>query len=207
MTTTSLLTFLGASVALTLAPGPDNLLVLSLGLTRGRREAVLTAWGMCSGISVHTMAAALGVTALFQASPLAFRCVQIAGAGYLLVLAWKALRERRSLGQDGDPTTRLPGAALFRRGFAMNVLNPKVGLFFLAFLPQFTDPGAGPVGLQMVGLGAVFMVQALILFTLIGVAAGRVGERLLANPLVAPVLRGVAAAVMGGLGLRLLLAA
>ncbi len=175
--------YLAACMLLTVAPGPDNVLVVSLGLSRGRRPAVLAAWGMVSGVLVHTTAAALGISAALAASPLAFKAVQYAGAGYLTYLAWRILRERGSgAGRSGARDTaagRAPtGAwALYRRGFLMNVLNPKVALFFLAFLPQFARADAiWPVWSQMILLGLVFMAQAFVIFTCFGLFAGALGE-------------------------------
>jgi len=201
----SLLLFLGASMALTLAPGPDNIFVVTTGITRGRRAAIITALGMVSGISVHTLAAAAGISAIFYSSTLAFRTVKFAGAAYLLFLAWKALRERGPLGSPAAQTSRLSGGALYRRGLLMNVLNPKVALFFLAFLPQFTTPAETSLGLQMVWLGALFMLQAAILFTAIGYFSGRLGEFFLGRPRVARGFSWVAASIFASLGVRLAL--
>jgi threonine/homoserine/homoserine lactone efflux protein len=133
MTLTTLLYFLGASIALSLAPGPDNIFVLTQGIARGRKAAIVTALGMCSGVSVHTTAAAFGISALFYSSLFAFNVIKYAGAAYLLYLAYRTLRERSAirLAKADDR----PVAALFKRGFIMNVLNPKVAMFFLAFLP------------------------------------------------------------------------
>ena len=175
--------YLAACVLLTVAPGPDNILVVTLGLSRGRRPAVLAAWGMATGVLVHTTAAALGLSAALAASPLAFKAVQYAGAGYLTYLAWRILRERGDAhdrgGRHGSAADRAPiGAwALYRRGFLMNVLNPKVALFFLAFLPQFARADAiWPVWSQMILLGLVFMAQAFVIFTCFGLFAGALGE-------------------------------
>src|SRR5512136_1627213 len=130
MTSSTLLCFLGASVALTIAPGPDNIFVLTQGIARGRKTAVITALGMCSGISVHTTAAAFGISAIFYSSAVAFNIVKYPGAAYLLFLAYRNLRERSSVRfARGDSE---PLGALFKRGFIMNVLNPKVAMFFLA---------------------------------------------------------------------------
>lgn len=175
--------YLAACVLLTLAPGPDNILVVSLGLSRGRRPAVLAAWGMVSGVLVHTAAAALGISAVLAASPLAFRVVQYAGALYLTYLAWRILRERGGGPQAAADHAPVGNWALFRRGFLMNVLNPKVALFFLAFLPQFVRHGAPwPVWLQMVVLGLVFMAQAFVIFTCFGLFAGVLGEAITRRP-------------------------
>src|SRR5512138_3099040 len=124
MSLSTLLCFLGASMALTIAPGPDNIFVVTQGIARGRRAAIITALGMCSGISVHTTAAALGISALFYSSMLVFNLVKYAGALYLFYLAVKTVRHRSAIALPSGE--ELPSVALFRRGFIMNVLNPKV---------------------------------------------------------------------------------
>jgi len=202
---TTLLCFLGASVALTVAPGPDNLFVVTQGLARGRRAAIVTALGMCSGISVHTLAAAAGASALFYSSALAFQTVKYVGAAYLLYLACRALGERGGSAPSGA-VAGPSGVALFRRGFLMNVLNPKVALFFLAFLPQFIMPQDGSVGGQMLLLGLLFMLQAVIIFTFIGYFSGSVGRRFLGRPGVARAFAWLSAGVFAALGVRLALA-
>ena len=206
MTLSTLLLFLGASMALTIVPGPDNILVVTQGVARGRRAAVVTAWGMCSGITVHTLAAAAGISALFYSSAVAFRVVKYAGALYLLYLAWKMLRERDALTISVTGAGFAPSlSALYRRGFIMNVLNPKVALFFLAFLPQFTVREAGNVPLQMALLGFVFMAQALVIFTLIGLFSGTVGVWLRQRPGAGCYLTRLAGGIFALLGLRLAL--
>jgi threonine/homoserine/homoserine lactone efflux protein len=185
MPTDLLMPYLAACILLTVAPGPDNILVVSLGLSRGRRPAILAAWGMVSGVLVHTTAAALGISAVLAASPAAFRAVQFAGAGYLTFLAWRILRESRGGLGAARSADRAPVAswALYRRGFLMNVLNPKVALFFLAFLPQFVrSESAWPVWMQMIALGLAFMAQAFVIFTGFGLFAGLVGEALARRP-------------------------
>lgn len=205
MTLPILLAFLGASMALTIAPGPDNIFVITQGISRGRRAAIVTALGMCSGVSVHTLAAAAGVSALFYASAVAFTLVKYAGAGYLLYLAVKAVTERTAFTAAGGGGAAT-GPAMFRRGFIMNVLNPKVALFFLAFLPQFTTPQAGSVGLQMVALGLIFMLQAVVIFTAIGFFSGTVGEQVLRRPKIARGFAWLSAGIFAALGIRLALA-
>lgn len=205
VTPATLLWFLGASMALTVAPGPDNIFVLTQGLSRGRKAALLTAWGMISGITVHTAAAAAGVSAVFYSSALAFQAVKCAGAAWLLWLAWKAVRERRPL--EGGPGADAPSdLAWFRRGFIMNVLNPKVALFFLAFLPQFTSREAGRLWLQMAALGLVFMAQAFVIFSAIALFSGSVGGALLRRPRVAKVFSWLSAGIFAALGVKLALA-
>lgn len=200
----TLLYFLGASVALTLAPGPDNIFVLTQGISRGRRPAIVTALGMCSGISIHTTAAAFGISALFYSSLLAFTVVKYAGAAYLLYLAYRALTER-SVVTLGTPDVR-SDLTLFKRGFVMNVLNPKVAMFFLAFLPQFVLPASGHLPLQMLLLGLIFMLQAVIIFCLIGYFSGSIGAFILARPKLARQFDRLTAGVFASLGIRLALA-
>ncbi|BDV41676.1 LysE family translocator [Geotalea uraniireducens] len=204
MTASTLCYFLGASVALTLAPGPDNIFVVTQGIARGRRPAIVTALGMCSGISVHTTAAAFGISAVFYSSVLAFNAVKFAGAAYLLFLAYKILRERSAVRLA--TVDERSAAALFKRGFIMNVLNPKVALFFLAFLPQFITPASGHLPLQMLLLGFIFMVQAVVIFTTIGYFAGSIGRFILARPRVAKFFDWLTAGVFASLGIRLALA-
>lgn len=202
MTTTTLLLFLGASMALTISPGPDNIFVITQGISRGRKAAVITAWGMCSGVTVHTLAAAAGISALFYSSATVFTLVKSAGAAYLLYLAFMAVKEQKTSFEKKSEEG--PGAfALFKRGFIMNVLNPKVALFFLAFLPQFTVKGSGSMGLQMIALGLIFMTQAVIIFTLIGFFSGSVGEYVIARPKIARYFSWLSAGIFASLGIKL----
>jgi len=205
MTASTLFYFLGASVALTIAPGPDNTFVVAQGISRGRKAAIVTALGMCSGVSVHTTAAALGISALLYSSAAAFQVLKFAGAGYLLFLAWKSLKEERILlpsSVSGERSSRL----LFRRGFVMNVINPKVALFFLAFLPQFVSPGSGTAAAQMFILGLLFMAQAVVVFSVIGWLSGSIGDAVVKRPRSARWFGRLSAVVFASLGIRLALA-
>lgn len=199
--------FLVASVALTLAPGPDNLFILSQGITRGRRDALRTAWGMCSGNAVHTLAAAVGLSAAIRSSEMAFFALRMAGAVYLLYLAWQTIREIRSPVVVSEVKSAGPAAPSsshwFRRGVAMNLLNPKVILFYLAFLPQFADPDAGSLALQLTRLGLVFTAQCFLVFSAIAWFAGTIGVRLARHPRYTRILRGVSAAIFIVLAARL----
>lgn len=199
---TDILYFLGASILLTLAPGPDNTFVIAQGLSRGRKAAVITALGMCSGVSVHTTAAALGVSALLYSSAFAFAILKYAGAAYLLYLAYKAIKEHQiRLAQSDKAPGRL--GLLFRRGFIMNVLNPKVALFFLAFLPQFVSPDGVCAPLQMMLFGLIFMVQAVFIFSAIGFLSGSLGDVILKRPAISKYFAWLTASVFASLGLRL----
>lgn len=205
MTAATLLYFLGASVALTVAPGPDNTFIVAQGISRGRKAAIVTALGMCSGVSVHTTAAAFGISALLYSSATAFQVLKFAGAAYLLYLAWKSLKERQILLPQGGADGR-SSWLLFRRGFLMNVINPKVALFFLAFLPQFVSPGSDGAAVQMFILGLIFMAQAVAVFSVIGWLSGSVGAIILKRPRIARWFGWLTAGVFASLGIRLALA-
>jgi threonine/homoserine/homoserine lactone efflux protein len=200
-----LLVFIGASVVVTLAPGPDILFLITVASARGHDEGQFTAFGLIAGNFVHTAAAVLGLSAILIASETAFRAVAFAGASYLLYLAWDAVRG--GPGGGTGPAPSLTRWALFRRGLAMNVLNPKVALFFLAFLPQFVDPTLDwPVAAQMGLLGVIFTAQVMLVFSAVAYVAGTmgaaVGTRL--SPTTRQRLRWAAAAVYVALAARLL---
>jgi threonine/homoserine/homoserine lactone efflux protein len=176
-----LIYFIAASAALTFLPGPDILFVLTQSISQGKMAGVATATGLCTGILIHTSAAALGISALIYKSALAFEIVEYAGAAYLLYLAWQALRESGEL-VSSTPVRETDTFALYRRGIFMNVLNPKVALFFLAFLPQFVNIESGNVPMQMIFLGIVFLTQAWLIFSAISVFAGTIGEKAVQRP-------------------------
>lgn len=168
-----LLIFATASLLLAIAPGPDNIFVLTQSAMHGPRAGVLITLGLCTGLFVHIAAVAFGVAALLQASAAAFTTLKLLGAAWLLYLAWQAFRaEQTSL--PADRTDLRGGRTLYLRGIIMNVSNPKVAIFFLAFLPQFVDPKRGPVFAQVVLLGLVFMLAALLVFCGIAWATGHV---------------------------------
>ncbi|THF63804.1 LysE family translocator [Pseudothauera nasutitermitis] len=176
-----LLLFTAASLALAISPGPDNLFVLAQSALHGRRAGLLVTLGLCTGLFAHIGAVALGVSALLKTSALAFTVLKAVGAAYLLYLAWQAFRAGAS-GSTGADATPRPGWALYGRGIVMNVTNPKVAIFFLAFLPQFADPARGSVAVQIVLLGLAFLLSALLVFSLIATGAGYLGERLQRSP-------------------------
>ena len=169
------LVFFAASALLALAPGPDNLFVLTLSALHGRKAGLLVTLGLCTGLIGHTVAVALGIAALFQASAIAFTMLKIAGACYLLYLAWGAFRASASQ-MEAKPGVLPSGWQLYRRGILMNLTNPKVSIFFLAFLPQFADPARGRLTLQLIVLGGIFMLAALFVFSGIAALAGALGS-------------------------------
>ncbi|MCA0170946.1 LysE family translocator [Bacillus sp. RAR_GA_16] len=181
MDLTLILSFLGAAVLLTIMPGPDNLFVLAQSITQNKKAGIATSLGLCSGLLVHISAAAIGISALLYQSSFAFTIVKLIGAGYLLFMAYEALKERNNTStlQEQPSRTYL---ALYRKGIFMNILNPKVSLFFLALLPQFINHGAASPTLQMLLLGFIFIIQALMIFFLISLYAGKLAKYITGNP-------------------------
>lgn len=170
-----LLTFFATSLLLAIAPGPDNIFVLTHSALYGVRVGLVITLGLATGLCVHTTAVALGVAALFQTSPVAFGLLKWAGAAYLLYLAWLSFRAGALLthATDGGKAA-FPGyGSLYRRGIVMNVTNPKVTLFFLAFLPQFCDPQSGGVAGQVLTLGALFILATILVFFSVAALGGR----------------------------------
>jgi len=170
-----LLFFIAASAALAIAPGPDNIFVLTQSAIHGRKAGILVTLGLCTGLIVHISAAALGVAAIFKTSTVAFTVLKVVGAAYLLYLAWQAFRAGDAQIAAASETTT-SAKALYLRGILMNVTNPKVAIFFLAFLPQFADSSRGAVSMQMIVLGAVFMMTAFIIFCGIAWASSLIGS-------------------------------
>lgn len=155
--------FFVTAIVMGLAPGPDNIFVLTQSALYGFRAGIVTTLGLMTGLFGHTAAVALGVAALFQTSEMAFMVLKCAGAAYLLYLAWLSFRSGASRAWLEQST--FPGYwALYRRGVIMNITNPKVTLFFLAFLPQFAKPELGNVPLQIVTLGLLFQLATLAVF-------------------------------------------
>jgi threonine/homoserine/homoserine lactone efflux protein len=201
---TSLALFMTATLALNLAPGPDMLYVSTRSLTQGRRAGVISALGIGAGTVVHTVAIASGLAALLHALPLAYEIVRFAGAAYLIWLGVQALRGK-SGAASGTPLDRASEWATFRQGAITNLLNPKVALFFLAFLPQFVDPAGGSVALQIVVLGCLFNTSGTIVNIAVAYLAASAGRWLGTRGHVERIFRWLTASVFIGLGLRLAL--
>lgn len=200
----ALLPFAVASILLDLAPGPDNVFVLTQSAAYGRRAGILVTLGLCTGLIVHTTLVALGVAALIRATPAAYTALKTVGAAYLLYLAWGAFRISSS-GLSGAGVVGLTPWRYYRRGIIMNVTNPKVSVFFLAFLPQFADPARGPLAPQIFHLGGVFIVLVVIIFGGIAILAGTLGNLLMRSVRTQVILNRVVGVVFVGLALRLLL--
>ena len=200
----SLITFVTASTLLGLAPGPDNLFVLTQSALYGRKAGWLIVLGLCTGLIVHTSAVALGVAAVLAASTFAFTVLKVLGAAYLLYLAWQAFRAE-PVSVAGHSASTLSGRRLYGRGILMNLTNPKVLVFFLAFLPQFAEPQQGAVAPQILLLGVLFIGVTLIVFGGIALVAGWLGEWLARSPHMQQWLNRLAGMVLAALALNLVL--
>jgi threonine/homoserine/homoserine lactone efflux protein len=194
--------FVLLSVGVILAPGPDILYVISKGVAQGRATAVVAATGFVSGLSVHTAFAATGLSALLLASAAAFIVVKIAGAAYLVYLGFRAWW---SSGLISVPVSgiRYSHRRIFTQAFFMNVLNPKVAVFFLAFLPQFIQRDRGQVAGQFLVLGVCFALLAWIIFSLAGTFSSLVGGWINTRPAVARFLDRLVGSIFIALGVRL----
>lgn len=196
--------FFGASVMLALAPGPDNVFVLTQSAMNGRVAGLFVTLGLCTGLLFHTTAVALGVAAVFQTSELAFTLLKFAGAGYLLYLAYKAFRAGSSKieGERAEASLK----SLYLRGLIMNITNPKVAIFFLAFLPQFAKPEFGPLIPQLLILGAVMALSTILVFGSVAIGAGSLGDWLKARPSAQIWINRAAGLVFVGLAAKLITA-
>jgi len=199
----TLAVFMAAGLALNLTPGPDMLYVAARSTSEGRRAGIVSALGIGAGTFVHIAALALGLSALLAAVPLLYDVVRLAGAAYLVWLGARALL-RPAAAPDAAPPPPAPLAVIFRQGVLTNVLNPKVALFFLAFLPQFVDPARGSAAAQIVALGLLFDTSGTTVNVLVALAASRAGG-VLRRGRAARVLHRVTGGVFLLLGARLAL--
>ena len=193
-----LLAFLPAALALNLTPGADMLFCLAQGTRGGARPALAASAGISVGALVHVTVAGLGLGALVATYPLAFDAIRYAGVAYLLWLAWRTLAT--PLGVGDRPAVR--PARAFRDGLIVNLTNPKVILFILAFVPQFIDP-TRPVLAQFLVFGGVISIGGFVVNGAVGVFAGGIGRRMARDPRIERVLRWVSATIFGALALRL----
>ncbi len=184
--------YLAAVLLVVISPGPDNVLAVSRGLSQGRLAGALSSVGAGLGIMVHTVAAAFGLALVLQTSPVAFWVVKAVGAAYLVWLGYKAITARNLI--SFVPAERQTLKRVFATGLLSNVLNPKPGLFVVAFIPQFTNPARGSVPMQMLVYGAIFALLTAIIFAVLASFAARLSAWLSRRP-------GVVAAVNVGAGL------
>ena len=196
--------FLLASALLTIAPGPDIVYVLTRGITQGPRAGFAAALGFATGCVLHTLLAALGIAALIRSSELAFDLVRYAGAAYLVWIGVQALTHRSSFSIEGGGGARAL-TTIYRQSVIGNALNPKVTLFFLSFLPQFVNASAGHVGWQMALLGAIFMVQTVVIFGAVALFSGWIGAWIARKPAIGTRLNVFAGLTFIALGIRVAL--
>ncbi|MGO8949341.1 MAG: LysE family translocator [Ktedonobacterales bacterium] len=199
----NLLLFASIIVVLALTPGPDVIYITTRGMAQGRRAALLSTAGICIGYLVYTLLAALGVSAVLQASALAFDIVRYAGALYLGYLGIRSLLSKAGPLTPGE-VTAVPPRRIFRQGILTSLLNPKGILVFAALLPQFVNSHLGSVPLQVTALGLTFTLICLCVYGGYAYLSGSLGDKLATRPLFNSVLKYLTGSVLIGLGVRLL---
>lgn len=200
----TLIMFLTASTLLAFSPGPDNIFVLTQSIVYGRAAGLKITLGLCTGLVVHTTIVSLGVSVIFQTSLIAFNALKYLGALYLLYLSYKAFKASSSK-LDTNEKEKLTSWQLYRRGIIMNVTNPKVSIFFMAFLPQFTDASSGSITLQLIILGSLFMLDTLVVFGAISQLSGIIGKWISKSEKGEKILNRVAGTVFVSLAIKLIL--
>jgi threonine/homoserine/homoserine lactone efflux protein len=198
----SLLLFLAAGLALNVTPGPDMLYVAARGASEGRSAGIVSALGIGAGTLVHIALVAAGLAALLTAVPVAYLVVKLGGAAYLIYLGIRALLTK-STNDAAAPLQPASLGAIFRQGVITNVLNPKVALFFLAFLPQFVDPTRGNPALQVVALGLLFNTTGTLVNLAVAIGSSRAAARLRGPSRAGSLLQRLTGAIFIALGLRL----
>ncbi len=218
------LEFLITALIVVLVPGTGVVYTVAVGLGRGRQASVAAAFGCTLGIIPAILASVIGLAALMHTSALVFQAVKYAGVAYLLYLAWQTLKDSGPIdlgseagaaenGRQGNAAVTGPRArsrsgslpAIARTGFLINILNPKLTVFFLAFLPQFVAPSAANPAMDMLMLGGVFMVMTFAVFVIYGLFAALVGDRVLRSERVMTWMRRTIAATFAGFGVKLAL--
>ena len=198
--------FLTASILLTISPGPDIIYVLVQGMTNGKKYGIVTALGLVSGIIIHTSLVAFGISAIIKQSETLFLVIRLFGAGYLLYLAYRVYKSESDIKVGLENTdSRKDLISLYKRGFLMNVLNPKVAIFFLAFFPGFLWEPAGNTVIQFYILGFLFMLQALLIFSTVAILAGKISKYLSQHPRSGIVFKWVQITVFIGIGVFILI--
>ena len=195
--------FFSTSILLALAPGPDNIFVLTQSTIRGRLAGWIITLGLCTGLIGHTLIVATGIAVIFQVSLIAFTILKLSGSAYLLYLAFLAFRASvTTVNLSSNGITSL--FQLYRRGIIMNVTNPKISIFFLSFLPQFADPNRGSIMLQILSLGLVFIISAMLVFGMISIIAGFLGNRLQRSSMGQIIMNRIAGTVYATLAIKLI---
>lgn len=198
----TLLTFFTASILLALAPGPDNIFVLIQSIYQGKKSGLMVVLGLCTGLIFHTLAVAFGVAVIFQTSQFAFTILKFAGVCYLLYLAWKIFNAKDEKISTNN-TDKIDSKKLYFRGIIMNITNPKVSIFFLAFLPQFTNPDFGNVSYQTLILGLIFIIATIIVFSSIAILSGSISKILNESKHTQNILNKLVSFIFVGLAIKL----
>lgn len=199
------LEFILASVLLTLMPGPDILFVITQSVTQGKKSGIIFALGLVTGLLFHISAAAFGISLIIYQSEVAFNVVKYAGAAYLIYLGILAIKDRKKDAFSLDFTNKKTVKKLYSKGILMNILNPKVSLFFLAFLPQFIDPKASEPHWQILILGGIFILQAILIFSGVAYLSDRLSFKLMQNKRVSLTVHWAKAVLFIGIGIQLIL--
>jgi threonine/homoserine/homoserine lactone efflux protein len=197
--------FLVTSFILVIAPGTGVLYTLAYGLSRGAVGSIYAAIGCTFGIVPHLLSAILGLAALLHASAMAFQIAKIAGVAYLLYMAWGALQEKGALSVERKTDSR-SGREIMIKGALINILNPKLSMFFLAFLPQFVSGNSEQVAWQMLLLGGIFMAMTLVVFIGYGLFAAALRDHVITRPRIMTWIRRVYAGAFVAMGLKLAMA-
>lgn len=200
-----LIPFFTASVLLTISPGPDIIYVLVQSMANGKRAGIITSLGLVTGIIIHTGLVAFGVSAIIKESEDIFYAIKIFGALYLFYLAYRVYQSKESISINANVGIGKEEWALFKRGFVMNVLNPKVTIFFLAFFPGFLWEPEGDTIVQFFILGLLFMLQAFMIFSTVALLAGRISRYLRKHEKSGKVLKWVQVIVFISIGVFILM--
>ncbi len=201
----SLISFSFATLALALSPGPDNMYVLSQSLASGSRSGIATTAGLISGCIVHTTLLAFGVSAIITASDSVFYIIKVCGALYLLFLAYQVWKSTATIALENEEVARKNHGQLFVQGVIMNLLNPKVMIFFLAFFPGFLWAENGNTVFQFYVLGLVFMAVSFSVFSSIALLAGRIAKYIKQHASVGVVLKWLQVVVFIGIAIYILI--
>jgi len=197
--------FFSVSILLSIIPGPDNIFVFTQSSIRGKLAGWVITLGLCTGLVGHSLLVATGVAMIFRTSYLAFTILKLIGGAYLMYLAYLEFQAQANIKSPSENITT-PLFQLYKRGIIMNMTNPKVSMFFLSFLPQFANPLSGSFILQIVMLGLIFIISALMVFGIIIHYAGYLGERLQHSLEAKTIMSRIAGMVYVVLGVRLIMA-
>lgn len=196
--------FIAASLALNITPGPDMMYVITRSVSEGRGAGIASAFGIAGGTIIHTLAVAFGLSGLLLAVPSAYVIIKLVGAAYLVYLGIKTLFKKQSSG-DTEQFHKKSLFGVFYQGVFTNVFNPKVALFFLAFLPQFIDSTNGSVALQIIFLGVLFNTTGTLVNLIVALSASKLGKKLKTKLQNSSIFKWITASVFIGLGIRIAL--